>query len=192
VSGAAEPWVQHFTVTYGDDELWAFRKLLSKRYARRDDGGTYFGLSFLAIFAIGLVILAAFELGLIAAAALKPVLVTAYAAFVAGAISYWFAVRRQSHAFYRFFTRDSRTWHYSFDNTGISYKNELRQTLLRWRAISSVEDLDWAVMFAAAESAVFLPSRAFSDTTMRTTFVAASAARIEAARQKTESTRLPS
>jgi hypothetical protein len=194
VSDAAGVWAQHFTVTYSGDELWAFSKLLSKRYARRDDSGTYFGLAFVAIFAIGLIIFAAFELGLIAAAALKPVLVTAYAAFVGGATSYWLTVRRQSYAFYRSFAPESRTWHYSFDDTGISYKNGLRQTHLRWRAVNSVEDLDRAVMFPTGESAVFLPSRVFTDTTMRTTFVAASAARIKAAREgpKTESTRLPS
>lgn len=179
----AEPWVQHFTVTYGDDELWACRKFLSKRYARRDDGGTYWGLCFLTIIAIGLVSLAAFELGLIEAAALTPVLVTAYAAFAAGAISYWFAVRRYTRTYYRAFRRNNETWHYSFDDTGISYKNDVRQTHLAWRAVSSVEDVGWAVMLPAGEQAVFLPSRAFADTTMRATFVAASAARIKAARE---------
>jgi hypothetical protein len=128
VSGATEPWVQHFTVTYREDELWAFRKFLSKRYARRDDAGTFWRLSRLVIIAVGLVIFAAFKLGLIEAAALKLVLVTAYAAFVAGAMSHWFAVRRQSRAFYRSFARDNETWHYPFDDAGISYRNDVRQT----------------------------------------------------------------
>jgi hypothetical protein len=182
VSGATEPWVQHFTVTYRDDELWAYRKFLSKRYARRDDAGTYWGLLCVAIIAIGLVAFAAFELALFDIAALKPVLVTAYAAFAAGAMSYWFAVRRHARTFYRSFARDNGTWHYSFDDAGISYKNDLRQTHMAWRAVSSVEDVGWAVMFPTGEQAVFIPSRAFSDPAMRSSFVAASAARAKAAR----------
>jgi hypothetical protein len=175
--------VQHFTVTYGDDEHWAFSKVLSKRYARRHDVGAYWGLLFVAVLGIGLAGLGAFELGLIEAAALEPVLLTAYAAFAAGAISYWLAVRRYTRTFYRTLARDNETWHYCFDDSGISYKNDVRQTYLAWRAVNSVEDLGWAVMFPAGEQAVFLPSRAFSDTTIRTTFVAAAAARIEAARE---------
>jgi hypothetical protein len=181
VSVAAEPWIQHFTVTFGADELRACHKFLSRRYTRRDDSFTFWGLLFVAVLAIGLVTLEAFDLGLIEATALRPVLLAAYAAFFAGGMSYWYAVRRHTRAFYRNYARGNRTWHYCFDDSGISYKNEVWQIHVLWHAVSSVEDLGWAVTLPAGEHAVFLPSRAFSDTDMRAAFVAASAARIKVA-----------
>lgn|GEM_PF-5967977 len=180
---AVEPWVQHFSVTFGDDELRACHEFLSRRYTQRDDALTYWGLLFLAVFAIGLVTLGALELGLLEATALRPVLLTAYAASFVGAISYWYAVRRHTRAFYRNYARASRTWHYCFDDSGISYKNEVWQVHLLWRGVSSVEDVGWAVMLPAGEQGVFIPSRAFSDTPTRKMFIAASAARIKAARE---------
>jgi hypothetical protein len=183
VSGAAEPWVQHFTVTFGDDELRACHSLLARRYTRRDDALTYWGLLYVTILAIGLATFGAFELGLIETTALKPVLLTAYASSFAGAMSYWYAVHRHNRAFYRNYARARRTWHYCFDDSGISYKNDAWQVHLLWRGVDSVEDLGWGVMLHTGEQVVLVPVRAFSDTTTRTTFVAASAARIEAARE---------
>ena len=182
MSGAAEPWVQHFTITFGEDELWASAKFTTARCARRDDSLTSWGLWFVGIFAIGLAAFGAFKLGLIEAAALKPVLFTAYVAFAAGATTYGFVVRRQYRAYYRDFARTTGTWHYTFDDSGITYKNDVRQTFLLWRAVNSVEDLGWAVVFPASDQAIFIPSRVFDDTTIRATFVAASAARIKAVR----------
>lgn len=183
MSSGAEPWVQHFTITVGDDELWASGQFSTARYAERDDSLTYWGLWFVGIFAIGLAALGAFKLGLFDAAALKPVLFTAYAAFAAGAAMYGLIIRRQYRAYYRSFARNSGTWHYTFDDSGITYKNDVRQVFLLWRAVKSVEDLGWAIVFPSADQAIFIPSRVFDDTALRSEFVAASAARIQAARE---------
>jgi hypothetical protein len=183
VSDAAEPWVQHFAVTYSEDELWASGRFNTARHTGRDEAGTFLGLVFLAIPSVGLAAFTVFKLGLIELAALKPVLFTAYAAFAAGATSYWLAVRRQFRAVYRAFTRSSGIWHYTFDDRGISYKNDVRQGCVLWSAINSVKDLGWAVMFVAADQPVSLPSRVFSDSATRRAFVGASAARIKAARE---------
>ena len=183
MSGAAEPWVQHFTVTVGEDELWASGKFTTARYARRDDNLTAWGLWFVGIFAIGLAGLGAFKLGLIDAAALEPVLFTAYLAFAAGAATYGLAVRRQYRAYYRAFARNTGTWHYTFDDSGITYKNDVRQSYLLWRAVNSVDDLGWAVVLPASDQAIFIPSRVIGDTAMRGRFVAECAARIKTARE---------
>ena len=172
MSGAAEPWVQHFTITVGEDELWASGKFTTARYVRRDDSLTSLGLWFVGIFAVGLAALGAFKLSLIDTAALKPVLLTAYAAFAAGATTYGFAVRRQYRAYYRTFARNTGTWHYTFDDSGISYKNDVRQAFLQWRAVNSIEDLGWAIVFPAGDQAIFIPSRVFDDTAVRSTFAA--------------------
>lgn len=137
----------------------------------------------MGIFAIGLAVLGAFKLGLFDATAIEPVLFTAYVAFAAGATTYGLAVRRQYRAYYRTYARITGTWNYTFDDGGISYKNDVRQTFLQWRAVNSVEDLGWAVVFPASDQAIFIPSRVFGDTAMRSKFVAECAARIEAARQ---------
>jgi hypothetical protein len=73
-----------FSVTYSDDEVRSYSKLMARRYARGDDDYTFFGLMMLAIFVVGLAVFGAFELGLVKAAALRSVMVTAYVAFAAG------------------------------------------------------------------------------------------------------------
>jgi len=183
VSDTAEPWVQQFAIVYSEKELWAVGQFNTARHSHRDEGATFLGLVFLAIPAVGLAGFGAFKLGLVGHAALKPVLFTAYAAFVAGAASYWLAVRRQFRAVYRAFARNSGTWHYTFDDRGISYKSDARQGAVLWPAMNSVEDLGWAVIFLVADQPLAIPSRVFSDTAVRAAFVAASAARIEAARE---------
>jgi hypothetical protein len=63
VSDAAEPWVQHFAVTYSEDELWASGRFNTARHTGRDEAGTFLGLVFLAIPAVGLTGFGVFKLG---------------------------------------------------------------------------------------------------------------------------------
>jgi hypothetical protein len=175
--------VQHFAVTYSEDELWAFGRFNTARQTGRDEAGTFLGLVFLAIPGVGLAGFGVFKLGLVELAALKPVLVTAYAAFVAGAAGYWVAIRRQFRAVFRAFARHSGTWHYTFDDRGISYKNDVREGCVLWPAVDAVRDLGWAIMFFTADQPLAIPARVFGDAALRGAFVDASAARIEAARE---------
>ena len=142
---------------------------------------TSLGLWFVGIFAVGLAALGAFKFGLFNARALKPVLFTAYVAFAAGAATYGLVIRRQYRAYYRTYARITGTWHYTFDDSGISYKNDVRQSFLLWRAVKSVEDLGWAIVFPSSDQAIFIPSRVFGDAAARSKFATECVARIEAA-----------
>jgi hypothetical protein len=62
----------HFAVTYSDNELRAYGKLIAKRRARDLDGQTFFGMLMAAILAIGLAGLVAFKLGWIEATTVPP------------------------------------------------------------------------------------------------------------------------
>jgi hypothetical protein len=84
VNNASDQSQYNFAVTYGDDEIRAYDKLIAARRARGESNYTFFGMLFVAIFAIGLAALGAFKLGWIGTAAVPPVLLTAYAAFAAG------------------------------------------------------------------------------------------------------------
>jgi hypothetical protein len=170
----------HFAVTYGDDEVRAYGKLIAARRARGQDSGMFLGMLFGAIPAIGLAGLGAFKLGWIGTAAVPPVLVTAYAAFAAGWASYWLLVRRYFRTLRRAEAHRG-PWNYAFGDDGILYKNEAIDVRLKWRAIDAVEDLGWIVLFRYGQQNVFIPSRVFSDDAARQAFVAATAARIKAA-----------
>jgi hypothetical protein len=169
-----------FSVTYSDDELRSYRRLMARRYARGSNDHTFFGLMILAIFAVGLAVLGAVDFGLVEAAAVQPVLVTAYVAFAAGWLSYWFLLQR-------YFSRQLgeqalwAPWDYWFDAAGLGYKGATIEARFTWRGVQGVDDLGAIVLFRCGNHAVFVPARVFANDDARKVFVAASAARIKAA-----------
>lgn len=113
----------HFVVTYNDQELRTYRKVMAGRYARAQSEGTGFGILLIAILILGLAVFGAFKFGLIESSAVCPVLYTAYFTFMTGVIGYYFVMR----AYFRKFIRtDQRggAWNYSFTAAGISYRSE--------------------------------------------------------------------
>jgi hypothetical protein len=170
----------HFSVTYSDDELRSYSKLMAKRYARGRNDNTFFGFLILAILVIGFAIFGAVDLGLVKAASVRSVLVAAYVAFAAGWLSYWFFVQRY---FRKLLGGQSLRgpWDYWFGAAGLGYKGATIEVRFTWRAVEDVDDLGTVVLFRCGNHAVFVPARMFTDNAAREDFVAASAARIKAA-----------
>ena len=169
-----------FSVTYSNDELRTYNKLMAGPYARVQNRGTAFGLSLAAILAIGLAVLAVFKLRLIAASAVTPVLYAAYIAFIAGMLGYYFVMR----AYFRRYLRTDRrggTWNYSFDDAAMTYSSETMEIRMAWRALDAVEDLGKMVLLRFGVQGIAIPARVFGDDAARVAFVTAAAARIKAA-----------
>jgi len=169
-----------FSVAYGADELRSYSRLMARRYARGGSDHTFFGLMILAIFAVGLVVLGAVDFGMIEATAVRSVLATAYVAFAAGWLSYWFLVQRY---FSRQLGRQALRgpWDYWFDAAGLGYRGATTEARFTWHAVEGVDDLGAIVLFRCGNHAVFVPARMFANDDARKEFVAASAARIKAA-----------
>jgi hypothetical protein len=181
LNDASVQWPFRFNITFSEDELRTYRKVMAARHARGKNQGTFYGI----MLAVGLVVFAAFKLGWIESTAIRPVLFTAYFAFVAGAGSYYFAVR---HYFRKFYRADARTepWDFSFDDAGVTYKSETTEVRLLWRALDSVDDLDPIVLFLFRGQGIGIPSRLFADAAARASFVTATRARIKAAAEGTQ------
>jgi YcxB-like protein len=176
---ASSQWPAEFTITYTDDELRSYRKIVATRYARGDGRGWIFVIPFL-----GLVVLGAFELGFVAPTTVRSVLVTTYAAFTLGAASYYILMRRHFHKFARNEGWRGRPWHWCFDETGIRYWCETTDVRLAWSALDRVEDLGSMIFLRIGWRAFCIPSRVFPDDAARASFVAATAIWIKAAAEK--------
>ena len=174
-------WPFRFNITFSEDELRTYRKVMAARHARGKNQGTVFGIILAGIPVFGLVVFGAFKLEWIESAAIRPVLFTAYFAFVAGAGSYYFAVR---HYFRQFYRGDASTgpWDFLFDDAGITYKSETTEVRLVWHALDSVDDLGPLVLFLFRGQGIGIPSRLFADDIARAGFVTATRARINAAK----------
>jgi hypothetical protein len=173
----------HFVVTYSDQELRTYSKIMAGRYARAQSEGTAFGILLAAILLLGLVVFGAFKLGWVEPSAVRPVLYTAYFAFLTGVSGYYFVMR----AYFRKFIRtDQRggTWNCSFTLAGIFYRSETIEVRLAWRAVTVVEDLGKIIIVRFGAQGITLPSRVFADDATRAAFAAAASAWIEAAAGK--------
>ena len=173
----------HFTVTYNDKELRTYREVAAGRYARAQSEGTGFGVLLTAILVLGFVVFGAFKFRLFAPSAVRPVLITAYFAFLTGVTGYYFVMR----AYFRKFIRtDQRggTWNFSFTPTEISYRSEMIEVRLAWRAVNTVEDLGKMVVLRFGAQGIAIPSRVFSGDAARDAFVVAARTRIKAAAEK--------
>jgi hypothetical protein len=176
LNDVSNQWPFHCTVTYSDDELRAYRKIVAARYARGDDWGWIFAIPF-----IGLVVLGAFKLGLVTPTTMRPVLFTTYAAFILGGASYYLFIRQHFRKLTRADRWRGKPWNWSFDKTGVRYSCVTTDVRLAWSALDAVEDLGTAVFFRMGWHALCIPSRVFGDNAARASFVAAASARIKAA-----------
>jgi hypothetical protein len=169
-----------------EQELAAFRKLVMTRLYREIDDLGDWGAVFLVIFVIGLVVYAAYVLRLFDLRSLKPVLVTAYAAFAAGASAYAIRSRWQYRRLIRAYygAGGEEEWEYSFDATGMIWRIKTAETRLSWHALRAVEDNGTMVLLwlAIGSRSSFIPARVFENAAARAAFVETIAARIAAAR----------
>jgi hypothetical protein len=182
VNDAPDNWPFHFVVTYSDDEIRISRKVITARYARGQQGMTFYGLGLACPIAVGLVVFGVFELGLIAPMAFEPVLITANAAFTAGLASYYLFMRQYLRAIIRREDRwQKQTWNWSIDDAGIRYVGDTTDVRLAWRAFDAVDDLGRLVLFRFGRQHLTIPSRVFSDDAARAAFVTAVREHIRAA-----------
>jgi hypothetical protein len=65
----------HFVITYSDQELRTYSKMMAGRYARAQNEGTVFGILLAAILLLGLAVLVAFKLGWVEPSAVRPCVV---------------------------------------------------------------------------------------------------------------------
>ena len=121
-----------------------------------------------------------FRLGLFARSVVPTVLLTYYIAFFAGALGYYWVLRR---SFQKRRLDEARrgTWNFYVDRAGIRYSGIKSEGRIQWEAIDAVENLNSWVLFRFGHRALYIPSRVFSDDSGRAGFVAAAAARIKAA-----------
>jgi hypothetical protein len=165
VNNASDNWPYHFVITYTEDEIRASRNATAGRHARSQQGMTFYGLAFASILAIGLVVLGAFKLGLIAPMAVQPVLITAFAAFTAGAVGYYLFIRQYFRSIMR--TQDGwqkRTWNCSFDDAGIRYASDTIELRLAWRVFDAVDDFGRMVLLRYGGGGTLPFPRAYSQT----------------------------
>jgi hypothetical protein len=142
-----------FVVTYSDQELRTYSKMMAGRHARAHNDGAAFGILLAAILLLGLAVLGAFKLGWVEPSAVRPVLYTAYFAFLTGAGGYYFVMR----AYFRKFIRTNQyggTWNYSFTPAGLCYRSET----IEIRAVKAVEDLGRIVIVRFGVQGLVLPS----------------------------------
>jgi hypothetical protein len=160
-------WPAEFTVTYTDDELRSYRKMIAAQYARGDDWGWIFAIPLVSLFVFG-----AFELDLVTPTSVRSVLFTAYAAFILGAASYYVSIRRYFHKLTHNDGWRVRPWNWRFDEIGIRYWSKMTDVRLAWGALDRVEDLGSMVFLRMGRHGLCIPSRLFPDDAARAGFVA--------------------
>jgi hypothetical protein len=177
---------QKFVFAFRDEEVAAFRKLVMKRLNRTLNWEGYWGVVFLLIFVLGLAVYGAYALGLFGLRSLEPVLVTAYVAFVAGAIAYAIGAKWQYREIVRAYygADDKQEWEYSFNDTGMAWRSKTGETRIPWHTMRKIEDNGAMVLlwFDIGSRSTCIPARVFTSAAARAAFVAAVAAHIEAAR----------
>jgi YcxB-like protein len=170
--------------TYHKGEPARFRELTGLRIARVLPWNSFWIVLFAMIFIIGFAVLAAQKTELIDEFDVPPVLFTAYLAFGCGAWLFMMLFRRRqrqlSSAAEAAAAPSDLTWEATFDDAGMTWRSELRETRVAWRAVTSIESWRGCVMiWLGPTQSFYIPSRIFPDDTALQAFIAAVRARIE-------------
>ena len=178
---------ERLSFTYTQDELAAYGRLVSARQNRLVDGSMFWSMPIVFILAIALVVALAKAADLITASQVRPVAVTAYAAFITGALTYyalaWFNYRQLLKAVYARAGATTERRDMLFDANGVSSKNLRVETHISWRSIEDVTATDVVVVIWIDITQGFpIPARVFPDATARQSFVGAVRQRIAAAK----------
>jgi hypothetical protein len=172
--------------TYLKGEPARFRKLTGLRIARVLPWNSFWIVVVATIFVIGLAVLAARKIGLIDEFDVPAVLFTAYLAFGCGAWLFMMLFRRRQHQLYRATeaAAGDLTWEATFDDAGMTWKSELRETRVAWCVVTSIESWRGCVMIWLGPTQNFcLPARIFPDSAALHAFMTAVQARIKSAAQ---------
>jgi hypothetical protein len=174
--------------TYLKGEPARFRKLTGLRIARVLPWNSFWIVVVATIFVIGLAVLAAQKIGLIDEFDVPNVLFTAYLAFGCGAGLFMMLFRRRQRQLYRATEAAAEpgdlTWEATFDDAGMTWKNELRETRVAWRTVTSIESWRGCVMiWLGPTQSACIPARIFPDNAALHAFMTAVHARIKSARQ---------
>ena len=185
MSDSADQTPDRICLTYTEEEVWASAKLMARHHDRGPAWDRYWSVIFVVILGVGLMPFAALSLELIRPVSLQPVLITAYAAFVAGGATYWCVMYLRSRNMARAGHREvgSKRWEFMFDDQGFVCRNENIETRIPWRAVERVEDTGALVLiWLNPAQATHLPARVFADAAAREAFVTSTAGRITAAK----------
>ena len=184
------PLPERLVFTYQEDEARAYSRLVWARRDRRGPDHGNFRAAMIAItLAIGLSVLFANYLGLVAFSEMRPVLFTAYAAFVAGALAYHAMMRIRYRAIGRAMYRDSamgiEACEMTFDASGVVYKNAKFELRVPWAAVAEViENSLIVVLLFQSSQGLPIPTRLFSGAASRASFAAAIRNHASAARRQ--------
>jgi hypothetical protein len=182
------------TFTYLKGEPARFRELTRLRIARVLPWNSFWIVVFATIFAIGLAVLAAQKTGLIDAFDVPPVLFTAYLAFGCGAGLFMMLFRRRQRQLYRATEAAAEpgdlTWEATFDDAGMTWKNELHESRVAWRTVTSIESWRGCVMiWLGPTQSACIPARIFPGSAALHAFMTAVQARIKSAAQTSTAVR---
>ena len=185
-SEAALPLPAAFSFTYSDEELDEYSALCAARF-EPDDGYTFFGSIFAAIFVVGGAVLLANHLGLVSPLAMRPVLITAYVAFCAGAGAFYAMWAWRSRAARRLLLRElnskQESWEAVFDDAGIVWRRRGTESRAAWDAVEGIgETARLVTIWMSIDYGIPIPARLFADAPARKAFVAAMRARVSAAK----------
>ena len=76
------------------------------------------------------------------------------------------------------------TWEATFDDAGMTWKSELRETRVAWRTVTSIESWRGCVMiWLGPTQSVYIPARIFPNNTALRAFMVAVQAHIDRAAQ---------
>ena len=177
--------------TYRDDEMSSYDKAVAARRRGGIDYSDFMALRIIVTLGVGLVVVLANRLDLIPLSVVPSVLVTAYAAFFAGAFAHRLLMqllhRRMARTLHEARAAKDEASEMIFAPDGVVYRTQALETRLPWRAITAIGETDMLVLIWIDIARGFpIPARMFSGPTERAAFVAALRAQALAARAVTQ------
>jgi hypothetical protein len=173
------PFPDRLVFTYREDELIAYSQIVSRLQDRGPAYSNFRAAMLVITLGIGFIVLLAHRLDWISLSELQPVLLTAYAAFFAGAFAYHGALHLGYRRIARTVSRSAEDangpYEVAFDANGIAYKSAKVETRVPWDAIAEVYETRSIVLIwiSLAERGLPIPTRVFSDSATRAAFITA-------------------
>jgi hypothetical protein len=191
VSDEKSSFPDKLVFTYRDDELSSYDRAVAARRHIGVDYSDFLAARIVVTLGVGLIVVLANRVGLIPLSVVPPVLVTAYAAFVAGAFAYRLLMkltyRRMARALRKARAAVDETSEMIFAPDGVVYRTPTLETRLPWRAIVAIGETDVLVLIWIDLARGFpIPARMFADRAEREAFVAALRTRALAAKAITQ------
>jgi len=176
------------SMTYTEAEMWAYYQFAAARQKLAMDENTFWAALCIAIFGLGGLVVLAHYVGWVQTSEIRVVAFTTYAAFTAGVIAYHILTRihyRQAATrFYGNTGQGQKSWDFSFDDAGFTFKSDTSETRVPWHGVNAFEDRGSTMLiWFEGTQLIFLPARVFRDENSRKNFAAAVANSVKAAKK---------